>query len=87
MSYTATAENKPILSVTVGPSPFSWQNTSPFPVVALIAGGLLTAVQLSRDGVTFQNASAGTSLIPMNPGDWVRISYTLIPSSMVVVPA
>lgn len=88
MSYTTvpTAENQPAVQVAVGASPFTWQNTNPFPVVALIFGGLLSAVQLSRDGTVFQNASTGTSLIPMNMGDSLKISYTLLPSAMWVIP-
>lgn len=63
----------------VGGSPYLYQNNSDFDMDALVAGGTVSAVAFSRDGVTFYTV-ATTGLVRLNPGDFLRITFTVLPT-------
>lgn len=68
-----------VSAVVVGPSPFTYTNESDFDADALVTGGTVSAVAFTRDGLTFYPVNAG-ELIRLNPGDAVRVSYTVAPT-------
>lgn len=88
MTYTVPPNpmNQAIQNITVGASPFNWQNTNAYPVVVAIAGGVLGGISYSRDGSAWNPAGGSAQLVHLNPGDWVQITYTLIPTSMKAIP-
>lgn len=70
-----------IATQAVGASPYTYQNASDFDVDAAISGGTVSAVAFSRDGTTFTTiASASPAWIRLNPGDYVRITFTVLPT-------
>lgn len=66
-----------VVAVTVGGSPFMWQNTRDYDVDAIVSGGTVSEVAFSRDGVAFYPVG---STVRLNPGDSVRITHTVAPS-------
>lgn len=62
-------------TVTVGASPFTYQNLDGFPETAVIHGG--TGVSVTQNGVTTGLTQGAFSL---NPGDSVTITYTTAPT-------
>ena len=73
---TSTVANQ-----AVGASPYLYQNTSDFDLDAAVSGGTVSAVAFSRDGTTFTTiATASPALIRLNPGDYVRVTYTVLPT-------
>ena len=68
-----------VSSQAPGPSPYTYQNTGDFTVDAIVTGGTVSAVEFSRDATTFFAVSAGTQ-ISLNPGDYLRVTYTVAPS-------
>jgi len=87
MSYNGAPNplNQPATTVSIGASPFTWQNTNPYKVRVMINGGILSSVGFSRDNVTYYFIGTGTYM-ELNPDEYVRVAYTLIPGAMVVVP-
>lgn len=75
-----------ILPVTVGASPFIWRNERDFDVDVIVSGGTVSEVAFSRDGATFYPVAAATgATVRLNPGDSVRITYTVLPD-LILVP-
>ena len=89
MTFTCppNPRNIGVQTISVGVSPFIWQNSNNFSVNVIISGGTLSAVDYSRDGVTYTPAGSGATIVHLNVGDFVRVTYVLIPSSMVAIPA
>ena len=66
---------------TVGASPYTYQNTGDFDIDAVVTGGTVSVVAFSRDGTTFTTvASASPAWIRLNPGDYVRVTYAVLPT-------
>lgn len=75
-----------VLTVTVGASPFTYQNERDFDMDVIVSGGTVSQVAFSRDGVTFYPvASATNTTVRLNPGDSVRVTYSVLPT-LVLVP-
>jgi hypothetical protein len=87
MSYNGSPDplNQPVTTISIGASPFTWQNTSAYNVKVLINGGILTSVGISRDNVNYYFAGTGTYM-ELSPGWYVKVAYTLIPGTMVAIP-
>lgn len=65
----------------VGASPYTYTNSGDFDVTALVTGGTVSAVDFTRDGTNFFTVSTATNTsIVLNPGDGVRITYTVLPT-------
>jgi hypothetical protein len=82
--YLSLVGRNPVTTVVaqaVGASPFVFQNTGDFDVDAAVTGGTVSAVAFSRDGATFLTvASATNTTVRLNPGDSIRITYTVLPT-------
>lgn len=73
-------KTQPIISPTVGASPYTYQNTTGKQTIASITGGTVSAVQISRDNSTFyQTAAATNTFVVLAPLDYVNITYTVAP--------
>lgn len=65
----------------VGASPYTYTNSGDFDVTALVTGGTVSAVAFTRDGTNFFTVSTATNAsVVLNPGDGVRITYTVLPT-------
>lgn len=71
--------------ITVGASPFTYQNTSNIHVDVLISGGTVTTISISRDGVNFFAVGLLAGQYRLSPGDSVRVVYVLAPT-MTLIP-
>lgn len=68
-----------VSDVLVGASPFTYTNASDFDADVLVTGGTVSALEFTRDGLTFYPANPG-EMIRLNPGDSVRVAYTVAPT-------
>lgn len=66
--------------LTVGASPYTYQNTSGGRQQVLIDAGTLGAVAVSRDGTTFYGAGVMAGAFILNPNDYLRVTYTVAPT-------
>ena len=71
-----------ITTVTVGASPFSWQNTTQYDVMVYLSGGDPT-VEISADGTTFYDLGT-LRQIRVPQGWYIRITYTTAPTMFYV---
>ncbi len=67
-------------AVTVGTSPFVYQNTNKYPIDVIIRGGTVTTIEFSRDNVTYYNIGLLSGSFGLSPNDRIRITYTLQPT-------
>jgi len=72
----------PITSVTVGASPFVMQNNTTCVSHVLVSGGTISTIQKSRDGVTYFPAGVLVGEVSLRPGDFLKITYIVIPASV-----
>jgi hypothetical protein len=68
------------LPITAGASPFDLINTGYKPLRFAISGGTVSAISYSRDGTTFDAVGALAGQFDVNPGDRLRITYTVAPT-------
>lgn len=61
-------------------SPASVQNMSSTRLMFLISGGNVSAIEFSRDGTIFDLVGSLGGQFILNPGDWLRIGYSLAPT-------
>jgi hypothetical protein len=70
-----------VAAQAVGVSPYLYTNTSDFDLTAVVTSGTVSDVSFTRDGVNFSTiATATNASITLNPGDAVRITYTVLPT-------
>lgn len=65
-------------TLTVGASPYTYQNLTGRPVRLVITGGNISALDYSRDNATFDSlmAVADSLLVPVAPSDYLRVTYS-----------
>ena len=68
------------LSLVAGTSPFDLFNTGYKPLRFVISGGTVSAITFSRDGTNFDSTSVVAGTFDVNPGDRLRITYTVAPT-------
>ncbi|OUM01671.1 hypothetical protein [Variovorax sp. JS1663] len=82
--YLRQVGRNPVNAITtpaVGASPFVFENAGDFDVDAVVSGGTVSAVSISRDGIAyFPLASATGTTVRLNPGDFLRITYSVLPT-------
>ena len=70
----------------VGASPYTYTNTGDFDLTVVVSGGTVSDVSFSRDGINFVPvATTSFASVTLNPGDMVRVTYTVLPS-LVLIP-
>lgn len=72
-------------AITVGASPFIYQNSTGAPGDALISGGTVTLIEFSRDGTNWFSTGTQVGFTPLSPLDRVRVTYTAAPN-MTFIP-
>lgn len=70
-----------IAAQPVGASPYTYTNEGDFDVDVVVSGGTVSAIAFTRDGLTFTTlATATNSTVRLNPGDAVRVTYSVLPT-------
>ena len=75
-----------VASITVGDSPFTYQNTDPYPVDIIISGGDVSKIEWSRDGSTWYDTGVTAGKIHLEPGEYIRVTYSTTAPTMTKVP-
>jgi hypothetical protein len=70
--------------VTVGASPFTFQNTTGRSVDLIVTGGTVSAIAFSRDNVTFYGVGSTAGVFWLSPYDYLRVTYTVAPTITLV---
>lgn len=70
-------------NVTLTGSPFTFTNQTKSMTILFIAGGSVSAIQYTRDGINFYGTQS--NMVTVFPGDKVRITYSS-PPAVTVVP-
>ena len=68
------------LALVPAASPFDLINTGYKPLRHQISGGTVSAITYSRDGTTFDSVGQTSGQFDVNPGDRLRITYTVAPT-------
>jgi hypothetical protein len=66
--------------LTVTASPFTYTASAGVPEMIAISGGVISLVEHGRNGAFATAAGVGNSIILLNPGDSVRVTYTGLPN-------
>lgn len=61
-----------------GTSPYLFQ--APQKGMVLMAGGMVSAIDFTRDGVTYYSLGQVAGALPLCKGDTVRVTYSVAPS-------
>jgi hypothetical protein len=69
---------EPESAVTPGVSPYSYSAARKGTLI--VAGGTVSAIAFSRDGVTFYSTGVTAGMFPLNATDQLRITYTVVPT-------
>lgn len=71
------------VDVTVGASPNLY--TAPRGGFVIVQGGTVSAIEFSRDGVTFYDVGFTQGIVPLSSKDQLRVTYSVLPT-MTFVP-
>jgi hypothetical protein len=78
--YKAQAIAAPT-TISVGASPFQFQNTKLNDMLVLVNGGTLTAnTFLSNDGVSYYDTGATTGSFYLPRGMYIQVTYSVLPT-------
>lgn len=66
--------------ITVGGSPFTYQNVSGFDQSVIVKGGTVTTVSFSRDNVTYYDCGTVAGMFTLSKGDYLKVVYTVAPT-------
>lgn len=67
-------------TITLGASPFTYQNLDGVTERVVIGGGAISSVALSQDNSEFFELGTTTTLVRLEPGEFVRVTYTGTPT-------
>jgi len=73
-------------SITVGASPFTYQNLDGYVEYVIVKGGNVSKIELSRDGSTFYDIGETQGVFTLEPCDYIRVTYSGAPT-MTKIPA
>lgn len=68
----------PLVAITVGASPFTFQNTHTFDEDVIVLGPSVTKIEFGR-GVVFRDVGLLQGMYHLSPGDFLRVTYTVLP--------
>lgn len=73
-NYTNAIEN-----VTVGTSPFAFQNTRSGDADITVQGGTVSKIELGR-GSTYVDVGSTAGMYRLSPDDYLRVTYSVAPT-------
>ncbi len=53
---------------------------------AIVSGGTVSAIELSRDGTTFYTTGQTAGVFQLSAQDMLRVTYSVVPTTLVFVP-
>jgi len=65
--------------ITVGDSPFTYQNRDCVSEMVIVQAGTVSSIMISRDGVTFYDTGLVSGFFRLEPGDYIKVTYTEAP--------
>lgn len=68
------------LAITPLASPYSHINSGYEPIVLMVSGGTVSAIEYSKDGSTFDSTGQTSGQFFVSPGDRLRITYSVAPA-------
>lgn len=86
LSMSGSTVNKNILGIpntktfTAGASPWSYFNRTFRPVRLVVSGGTVSAIDVSMDGTNFTSTGQTAGIFIVQPGEAVKITYTVAPT-------
>lgn len=76
----AILQNPNRVAVQIGTSPYDVINTGYSPITLVVSGGTVSAISYSRNGTTFDATGQIAGVFVVNPGDRIRITYSVVPA-------
>ncbi|HEU4622745.1 MAG TPA: hypothetical protein VFS42_11030 [Burkholderiaceae bacterium] len=73
-------------NITPTGSPFKWQNPNPYPVMVYMDGGSVSLVEKSPNDVNYGNVGHTVGQFYVEPGQWIRITYSSAPATLAWFP-
>jgi len=70
----------PIQTITVGSSPFVYQQTYYNLASVIVSGGNVSSIEISRDGNSWYNVGLTQGQFTLNLNDYIRVTYTTAPN-------
>jgi hypothetical protein len=72
----------PLAVATISPtgSPFTYQNLDGYRETVTVQGGTVSKVELSRDNSTFVDVGTTAGAFPLEPADYIKITYSVAPT-------
>lgn len=67
-------------AITVGASPFVYQNATGYTAEIICSGGTVTEIAISRDGTTYYPTGLTSGTPVLGPGDRVKVTYSATPT-------
>ena len=68
-------------SISVGSSPFNYQNaSSTYDESVIVKGGTVSKIEFSRDNSTFYDVGVTAGMFTLNPADSLKVSYSVAPT-------
>lgn len=74
---------QPVAAVTVGASPFVFQNTHDHAEDVITNGGNMSLIEFSRNGTNYYTVAQGAlveGMFHLSPGDYIRVTYAVAPT-------
>jgi len=65
----------PVVTISVGASPFTWINPEQVPVNVLFSGNAASTLQITTDGVTFNDSGMSSGIVRLNAGQGFKVTY------------
>jgi len=85
---TVQVTNQAALPIVITPpaSTVAYQNTTGYPLQVLVAGGTISAITVSRDNANYYSAGVVAGSIELAPLDYIKLTYTVAPTTMTGFP-
>jgi hypothetical protein len=78
---------RPAVTLTATASPFTYRNLQGYAITLNVAGGGVTAIELSRDGQQWADTGLKSGQVRVEAADYVRITYTGAAPALKFLPA
>jgi hypothetical protein len=88
LSSTMSVVDAPqgVVNVIPGASPYVYKNTQYQNCSVFISGGTVSAIAISRDGVTYYVTGQIAGMFNMSENDYLKVTYSVVPTVFSVFP-
>lgn len=76
--------NRAVSTPVVGASPWVYQSSYSGDSRMAISGGIISALEVSKNGVTYYPINPSTGLLQMSQGEFVRVTYSVVPTINII---